>query len=170
MMVSESMREDQTSPIGRAMLRAGLNAGTDPATLEGDDLIDFFVEASKVKTELDDELKMIKAGIGDVEEAVVEQFMERGTSKVTRRGLTVHLSRESWPKMLEGVDRSDVIDALQDNPDTAHLVTESYNSQSLRSVMTKVWQDEETGEIAIPEDLAGVIEASTKVRAKTRKS
>lgn len=169
--------------------------GIDPKTrddeLSGDQLIDFYIELANIQKQASNTEKSASAAMKSIQEDVIKHFIEHGQERVTRRGRTLYLARELWPKVLcddlidlyklqtgrreltdeeydaiRGQAKDRLVEALKNSPYTEHLVTESFNSQSLRGFMSKDCEIDPDGFPIVPEHLDGMLGSSEVFRAK----
>lgn len=174
-----------TEPIDEAFDRIGKERVKPP--WNPDLMMALFIELSRIKDEANAWLKRVQKAFDEVETDVVDYFKEEGKQKDTRRGRTVYLAREIWPRILdedlmtglpEGASkelvaehrelaRQRLIEALARDPTTEHLVRSTYNNQTLRSfILHDCEEDPETLEKVIPEHLRGMLGVSERYRAK----
>lgn len=111
--------------------------------------------------ELDAEIKeaemlvaSIKARRQVVEEQLLEQFAETGTSSVRVNGRTVSMRRDLYSKIL---DAERLNDALRE-AGFGDLVEEKVNSMRLAALVREI----DRGDIEQPEALVGVVDKSEK--------
>lgn len=111
--------------------------------------------------ELDAEIKeaerlveSIKARRQVVEEQLLEQFAETGTSSVRVNGRTVSMRRDLYSKIL---DAERLNDALRE-AGFGDLVEEKVNSQRLSALVREI----DRGDIEQPEALVGVVDKSER--------
>lgn len=162
------------------------DAKFDDVVAKPDEALTVYIEASKIKDELDSKLKELSRLTSALEPAIIEYFKEKGQQRVTRNGRTVYLARELWPKVipdgLEGATDPDaivaaeergramLIDALGSDPETQHLVKATYNHQTLRSFILNDCEEGEDGLPIIPDHLKGKLGVSEVFKAKVLKS
>lgn len=156
-------------------------------------LMSMYVELSKVREEIEEKLDEAKARLAELEPLVVAYFLEEGKQRETRRGRTVALVQEEWPKTvtedlfllaapagedlsreaadrLKETGRQRLVEALQKDPSTEHLVKLTCNFQTLRSFLLRdCKRDPETMKIVVPEHLDGKLEVSEVARARVTK-
>lgn len=112
-----------------------------------DALANEWVMLDQRKRELEAELKDVEARLKPLEQSVLEDWANSGTTDWTsKNGRTVYLFSERRPQLL--VERPVMAAALKQNG-LANLVKEDFNLNSLRSVMLDDWL--EPYEKALPE-------------------
>lgn len=187
--MEQTVREARLTALDEAFTRLGKVPTKPPWNT--DLMMALYIELSKIRDEAKSWEKQVSSAFGVVEEDVVEYFKQEGKQKDTRRGRTVYLSKETWPKIMdedlmgglpEGSSkeliaetreraRQRLIEALAQDPTTEHLVRETYNSQTLRSYLLNDCEDDpETLEKVIPEHLQGMLGVSERWRAKVLRS
>jgi len=175
----------------QALIAAGLDPDSKDELLSGDELIDFYIELANIQKAAANAEKSASAAMKTISGDIIKHFAEHGQERVSRRGRTLYIARELWPKVLSdeiadelrqtlGEDYSDeeigkmaaatakerLIAALRESPDTEHLVSETYNSQTLRGFMSKDCDVDEDGFPIVPEHLEGLLGTSEVFRAK----
>lgn len=130
-----------------------------------------FVALQRRKRQLQAELTEVESGVKAAEALVLTELAAAGVPKieVEHEGThaTVYSSMTAWAKMKEGTSKEQVIAALKSCPDTAPLVSEGYNSQSLSA-----WMRERLGELRqpLPPEIDAVLELSEVARAGMRET
>lgn len=162
-----------------------------PEEVPPDDAITLYIEAVKLRDDLDSKLKEIGRLTSTLEPSIIEYFKEKGQQRVTRGGRTVYLARELWPAVgmndlidaaggLGNVDdatlatiqetaRARLIEALATDPETKHLVKAAYNHQTLRSFILADCPEGDDGLPIIPEHLKGKLGVTEVFKAKVLK-
>jgi 6-pyruvoyl-tetrahydropterin synthase len=181
-----------TSVTEQAFETAKVKRADDIALVPPDDALTVYIEASKMLDDLEAKSKELKKLTSQIEPALIDYFKEKGQQRVTRNGRTVYLARELWPKVVdddlkkvlaekgvtddkafsaaEEVARARLIEALTNNPETAHLVKASYNHMTLRSFILNDCPEGEDGMPTIPEHLKGKLGISEVFKAKVLRS
>ena len=175
----------KTDPIDEAFDRLGKERTKPP--WDTDLMMALYIELSKIRDEANSWQKRVQAAFEEVETDVVDYFKEEGKQRDTRRGRTVYLAKELWPRILDEDLMAEVpdeaskelvtemrerarqrlIEALATDPTTEHLVRSTYNNQTLRSfILNDCEEDPETLEKVIPEHLQGLLGVSERWRAK----
>ena len=182
----------ELSPVELALRRAGKAGKHGPdEPWDSDTLLATYVELAKERESAKAWLKRVEAAKDALEPDVVTYFEEEEKQKDTRRGRTIYIAREVWPKIVaddleealppgaskelraEVAERAKLrlIEALQGDPETEHLVRATYNGQTLRSwILKDLPEDPETFMPIIPDHLEGKLGAVEKNRAKVLKS
>jgi len=172
-----------------ALAAGGFERGTsfEDVAAKPDEAVSVYIEASKIKDELEQKLKELSRLSSAIEPEIIKYFTEKGQQRVTRNGRTLYLAREIWPKIVDddlvsglsderAIDdakeraRARLIEALGTDPETKHLVKATYNHQTLRSY---ILNDVETGEDGLPimpEHLKGKLGVTEVFKAKVLKS
>jgi predicted transcriptional regulator len=125
----------------------------------------------------EDMLKALKEDRALIENQIIEQWSEIGTTKTTINGRTIYIKRSLQINPTAG--REGVIRALSDAGMTEYL-KEDYNTNSLKSYITGVSKDLAAGigmepsideiKAALPDELAQNIDLFEKYQVVTRKS
>ncbi len=97
-----------------------------------------YVCLEKRKKELDAELKQTNQRIGELEEALVPQFVADGVDRMSLDGRTIYLLQKVSAAPVK--DRGDVIDALKQS-ELGQYVAENYNTQSLTAFVNEIRKD-----------------------------
>lgn len=123
---------------------------------ETDALVDHAIRLDAAHTAFEELAERMKMRLSDVKNTLANRFIDAGTQSVTRAGKTVYLAREYWPgpdvssflppgatednpdyaatvARCKAAAKDKLIAALKESANHAHLVSENYNSQSLRS-------------------------------------
>lgn len=176
---------EATGVVKQAYDNANLAGDAAPEELHEDNQIDLYIEATKIKKELESKVKELDRVLGAIQPVIIEHFTQLGQQRVTRRGMTVYLSREVWPKPVDSdlveagetppdeiksVARARLIEALKSDGSTAHLISEGYNAQQLRSFIMNDCDEGEDGLPVMPEHLEGIMGVSEVFRAKVTAS
>lgn len=154
--------------------------------LTDDERIDVLIELAKLKEDAEKREKAARAEIEALTDPIVKYFQEKGQQKVSRRGKTVYLAREIWPKILDddlleglGEDASKeeiseararatdrLIEALTGDPQTEHLARVTVNHATLRSFLLNDCGRDENDLPVIPEHLAKALTSSEQFKVK----
>lgn len=138
----------------------------EPQTLE--EVGGEFVSLEYKKRALEAELKMVEAKQGQAKTVILKKFQEAGISSITAQGMTVYLHRQTWAGLEEGKDKAAGCAALR-AAGLGDLVTDGYNSQSVSSRLRE-FEDDDTGEVAFPPELAGVWKLNPTFDIRARKA
>lgn len=130
---------------------------------QDDKKIEKFIELSFKKKLLKKEYNEVASELGALEGELVDYFVQTGTKKITRQGMTVYLHTQLWAKKKEGVTNAEAVGALEDAGLGEYT---SFNSASLSSLMRE-WA--EMGHV-IPEQVNRVIEGSMSTSIRSRKA
>lgn len=178
----------ETSVIADSLAAGGFGPDTsiDEVAAKPDEAISVYARAAAIREELERKSKEVSRLMSQLEPDIIRYFTEKGQQRVTRLGRTVYLARELWPKILTGdpVDPSNeaaveaaakngrmmLVDALAGDPQTAHLVSPSYNHQTLRSFLLNDCELGDDDLPVIPEHLKGKLGVSEVFKAKVVKS
>lgn len=194
---TQSVHRDQVerSPVELALERVGrpelqLSSTVDPSSWKSETLFAVYVELAKLRDVAKVWLKRVQAALDDLEPDVCDFFEEHEWKGVDARGRRISKVTETWPKIIakdledalppdaskelkaEVAERARqrLIEALAADPQTEHLVKESYNGNTLRSwLLNDLETDPETLLPIIPEHLEGKLEAVEKLRARVTK-
>ena len=180
---------DELSVTAKAMTLGGFSkdARIDDLAARPDDAVSVYIEASKLKEDLEQKLKELSRLSSAIEPYIIDYFNEKGQQRVTRAGRTLYLAREIWPKIIdsdltEGLTddralsdasergRARLIEALGADPETKHLVKATYNHQTLRSFILNDLETGEDGLPVMPEHLKGKLGVSEVFKAKVLRS
>ncbi len=179
-------------PVELALKRVGVadTIGPDDAW-DSDTLLAVYIELAKIRDGAKAYLKHVEAAYHGLETNVCEYFDKHEIQKDTRRGRTISISTEKWPKIIaedlelmlppnaskeakdgvKEVARARLVEALAADPDTEHLVKSTFNSTTLRSwILSDLPIDPETLLPVIPEHLEGRLGVVEKDRAKVLKA
>lgn len=121
-----------------------------------------YVNLDKERRALENELKQVKADLNAAEETLLRHMEETGMQSTKIDGITVYLHRQLWASALD-------IQAILENRDSAFLVKETVNGNSLSSWVRELDKDDE-GQPVLPEDLKEAIKVSEKFAVRTRKA
>lgn len=88
-----------------------------------------FIEASKLKKELEARLKDATAELKEYEEEMLAHFETLGVESLSSGDTTVYLHRQIWARAKDG-DKDAVIHALKDT-ELADIVQETFNTNTL---------------------------------------
>ena len=165
--------EGASDPCDVALSEAGIERDLDgrieACIEEPDELVSYYIGLDAVRAALEAHLDEIKAEVTRLEPRVVDYFAQHGKTKDTRRGKTLFIRVDQYPRIVG--DREKLVEALAGDPSTAHLVKQTVNSQSLRGfLLHDCPTDEETLEKTIPEHLVGKLGVAEKVRAKVARA
>ena len=178
--------------FGEVWSNAGVNSDGEyriEDVTDNDDRVAIYAEASKIRNRLKNDMTRLQRMIDTLEPEIVDRFQSLGQERVTLRGVTIYLARELWPKVLDdglvpdGVDLDDLTDdqrsglqnsardrlisALSSDPQTEHLVKQSYNHQTLRSfLLHECEENPDTMLPDVPEHLNGILGVTEKYRAR----
>ena len=178
--------------VDLALVRVGVakTIGPDDAW-DGDTLLAVYVELAKIRDSAKAWLKHVEAAFHTLEPDVCEYFDKHEKQKDTRRGRTISIAHETWPKIIAEdlesmlppdaskeakadvaeVARARLVEALAGDPDTEHLVKSTFNSTTIRSwILNDLPTDPETLLPVIPEHLEGRLGVVEKDRAKVLKA
>lgn len=182
---------DGTNPVELALERAGKADAPATERWSSDTLLATFVELAKIREDAEAWLKHVKAALTELELLVVQHFDDEDKQRETRRGRTIFMRRELWPKIFaEDLEeslppdaskelkasvaeaaRNRLIEALAADPQTEHLVKSTYNGNTLRSwILNDLEVDPETLMPIMPEHLEGKLGVVEKLRATVLKS
>lgn len=135
------------------------------------DLMRAFVDLRRRKSAIDAELDEVKRQLDALGQLVVTELATAGVGKVEvdhgGKLATVYASSIAFPKMREGVTRDDVVAALKACPETAAMVSDSYNSNTFAA-----WCRERVGEMKqpLPPAIDAVVELAEKLTAGMNES
>lgn len=149
--------------------------------------IDLLIELDALAKDYEARAKAAKVELERVGAMVIEDFMAVGEQSRNRRGRTVYLRKEEWPKLnyavppgvedesvladAEASAKDRLVAALAGDPRTAFLVKPGYNTQSLRSWMLRECPvDDATMKRVIPDFLAESLTVSEQFKVAVRKS
>jgi len=128
-------------------------------------------------SDAEDMLKTMKEERVIIEQRVIDQWSEIGTTKTTINGRTIYIKRII--QINPTFSREGVIKALED-VGMAEYLKEDYNTNSLKSYITGVLKDLAAGigmepsideiKAALPDELAQNIDLFEKYQVVTRKS
>lgn len=127
------------------------------------DNVEEFIELSKRKKKLTDELNEVQSRLGALDVLILEEFSQNGTQAVIRNGMTVYLHSQLWAKKKEGVSNAQAVKALEE----AGL--EDYTSLNHQSLSALLREWDKSGE-PIPESLQPYIEGSIAYSIRSRKA
>lgn len=163
-------QEDEANPFG-------LDLSGEPEENTPEGLPDPYAETLAARMRrlefLDDQIKSLKAQAdGLLAEynqlcaVAMEQMSQEGVPSITVDGNTWYMKAKTYVERLDGVTPDDVRKALIVSG-YGSMVTETYSSQSLRSLLTE-FRDSE-GQIPIPDALAAVVRlGQTPMIGRTR--
>lgn len=132
------------------------------------------IERQRRIAEIDDRLKAMRQEEeelrderGQHEEQLIEYMLDSGTESVRVKmsdgsRKTVFIRNEVWASALD-------VDALRNHPETASLVKETVNGQTLSAWVREQDRDGD-GQPILPEELREAIKVSTPIRIGTRKA
>jgi hypothetical protein len=113
----------------------------DTAQLDGfAGLLTDFIRLSKRKRELEDDLKVVKAKLADLNDPLAEQMGANGVQRATKDGLTVYLRTDRFVSKRADVDTDQACQVLE-GWGWGYIVKESYNASSLRSLVVEKVDD-----------------------------
>lgn len=144
-----------------------------PATQPSDiPALDQFIELTKVKRDLEKQLKDINGQLAKAEAEVICEWQENGTEQTRKNGMTVFIKRELSIKAKDG-DTLAVVGQLIPDPNLRFLL--GVNHMRLRSQLKEWCFNDEIGEIEpdinkLPEALRGVVEITEYSRLNARAS
>ena len=131
-----------------------------------DQTIDAFIDLAKLRDELDTRIKLIASAMDTLEPELVKAFTATGRQRETRRGRTVYLRRDLYPRVLaEGDAKEEFHRVLEENPHTGYLVAPTVNASKLRSWMLALEKDA-LGTPIIPEPLRPFLGVADVFRVK----
>jgi hypothetical protein len=113
-----------------------------------------FVQFTRTKRQLDDQLKAVKHDLDQLEREIVEQMIDAGMDSTKIDGMTVYRKRRTTVKVLPHLTKEEIAEEMLQNGDGRLL---GFNYPSLVS-FAKEHTDEATGEVSLPEYLQGVLE------------
>jgi hypothetical protein len=123
-----------------------------------------FLELTEQERTLKEALRIVGAELERVDEALVANMVEEGLRSVKLdTGDSVYLHRRTYPKMRDGMERRDVIEALRAAGYDA-LVEPNYNSNRLNALVSE-WA--KSG--GMPQQMTRVLELSERVEARVRR-
>ena len=133
-----------------------------------------FVRLTKVKRELDDQLKAVKAELDDIEATIIKEMEETGVTKITVDGMTVYIKRELFPKILVETPSGDkdtgrLIETLI-NAGLDELVRQVVVHQSFAAYIRALPRDPLSDMPMLPPDFEGVVDVSEKFSIQARKA
>lgn len=134
--------------------------------------LDQFIELTKVKRDLEKQLKDINGQLAKAEADVIREWQENGTEQTRKNGMTVFIKRELSIKAKDG-DTLAVVGQLIPDPNLRFLL--GVNHMRLRSQLKEWCFNEEIGEIEpdinkLPEALRDVVEITEYSRLNARAS
>lgn len=115
--------------------------------------------------ELEEEAARVKAQVGKVGAALMEQFADSGVQSANANGLCVYVRVDRFVSKKGGVPSQAVCDVLR-KVGLAYMVEDGYNASSLKSKI-KEYQDE--GQ-EVPPELAELLNIGEVPRLAARKS
>lgn len=132
------------------------------------------IERQRRIAEIDDRLKAMRQEEealrderGQHEEQLIEYMLDAGTESIRivlpdGSKKTVFIRNEVWASALD-------VDTLRNHPDTAGLVKETVNGQTLSAWVRELDRDDD-GQPILPDELREAIKVSTPIRIGTRKA
>lgn len=123
-----------------------------------------YLDLSRRKSSLEDELGEIKKELGALEETLVETFALEGVQNMSLDGATVYLHRQVWAaKNDSDVTTQQICEALTAS-DLSGFVAENFNWQTLSAY---VRERDDQGE-ELPEPLARLIHSTERYSLRVR--
>jgi NCAIR mutase (PurE)-related protein len=123
-----------------------------------------FVQADIERKELADRLKEAERRCEEMQQPILEYFMQTGMENVRVDGRLVHIVKRHKVVPAEGKTKDDVCEALR-HTGHADLVTTSYHWTRMSSL---VKQAEEEG-VELPEELLDTIKINEEFKVQTRR-
>lgn len=163
-------QEDDVNPFG-------LDLSDEPEENTPDGLPDPYAETLAARMRrleyLDDQMKSLKAQIDGLQSeydqvcaTAMEQMSQEGVPSITVDGNTWYMKAKTFVEKLNGVTTDNIREALIASGYRS-MLTETYNSNSLRSLLTE-FRDSE-GQIPVPDALAAVVRlGQTTMIGRTR--
>jgi len=125
-------------------------------------------ELKDQKESVEDDLDVIKAELSELDAEIQLMFIDAGLDAVKMDGYTIHLNTTVWAKKSgKDIDQDAVCEALG-AAGMFDLVKESYNSNQVSAWMREL--ADENGDIELPSELEGVLEATKVTQVRRRKS
>lgn len=166
----------ETDPVRMAYSRAG---GLDPdQTTDAmgiDDKINLYMSLRRQQKQSETDADILKSIANDIEGEIVEYMGETQTSKISRQGMTLYLHTDYWPALqIDSEDgkqrdrdevKSELISRLKSDLSTASMVTETYNTNTLRSWIMHEHRDN-LGVPQVPDHLADLVQMMPRTKAK----
>lgn len=121
-----------------------------------------YVNLDKERRALENELKHVKAKLNTAEETLLTFMEQSGMQSAKIDGITVYLHRQWWASATD-------VQAILDNRDSAFLVKETVNGNSLSSWVRELDKDGE-GQPVLPDDLKTAIKVTERFAVRTRKA
>lgn len=166
----QAEQEDEANPFGPDL-------SGEPEENTPDGLPDPYAETLAARMRrlefLDDQIKSLKAQAEGLQAEyeqlcaiAMEQMSQEGVPSITVDGNTWYMKAKTFVEKLDGVTTEDIREALVASG-YGSMISETYNSQSLRSLLTE-FRDSD-GQIPIPEALAKVVRlGQTTMIGRTR--
>jgi len=126
------------------------------------ELLKSFVEQTKWKKELEENLKIVKAKLASIEPVLMDNFVEDGLTSAKIDGLNVYIHKQIWAKY----DDKEKAIAVLKTTGYNEYVSETFNTQSVSSLLREL-----DAEGKNPDDIfAGVITKNEVFSLRTRKA
>lgn len=129
-----------------------------------EDAMNALIESERVIREAERQLEFAKKFQDGLKTRVRDYFSEQGQNLVRRRGATVSLAVEYWPKRLS----EDMDERLAGYHETSHLAQTKCNMQSVRSWLLNDCERNEEDTPVVPEELAEVLGVSEVIKVKVK--
>lgn len=110
---------------------------------------------------LEDEIQQLKEERRQIEETLLEELAEAGVDQIKADGRTLYTRSEIWASAQD-------IGALRAYPDTAPLIKETVNGQTLSAWVRELERTDE-GDPVVPQELQDAIKVSKVYKIATRK-
>ena len=129
-----------------------------------------YVQLIKKKTQLEEQLRDVKARLDVLEPQIAESFQKEGIQSTNVDGYTVYLNRQLWAGATDG-HKEAMFKVLKAYPDESwsFLVKDNVNSQQLSARVRECEQDAD-GMPILPDELQEVIKVSEVFKIGARKS
>lgn len=122
-----------------------------------------YIQLTKDKRLLENNLKAVKALIADKEPEILEHFAKYGLQNLNQEGVTIYVKRDQWAAREKGVETEQVIQALHD-AGLSEFAAPKVNTQSLSAYLRELDRDGE----AFPNELEGIIKLTETYKIGSR--
>ncbi len=132
------------------------------------DINKLMVEYAELKTKrkkIESELDDVKAYIRNIEDSLIDHFVENEMTSIKLHGFTLYMTTQLWIKYKGGITKEDAIEYL-DSVDLSAMAPRGTNSSTLSAFAREQKKNDEP----LPENWDKFFEDSIKTNIKVRSS